>query len=139
MRRLINTVAMGGASIGFLLVGYIAKASVTDEEKKNNLYLAATMLAITMATGGLMLGGVWSNFRDLSAKYAPILLGVSNSMASLPGIVGQSLTGAILKSSKNNWFIIFALASGIEFFGAVIFFCGADAKDQQFDDEDCDL
>ena len=105
-------------------------------EKKNNLYLAATVLAITMATGGFMLGGVWSNFRDLSAKHAPILCGISNSMASLPGIVGQSLTGAILKSSNNNWFIIFALASGIEMFGALIFLFGADAKDQQFDADD---
>ena len=133
MRRIINTFAMVGASIGFIIVGFIAKSSITAEEKKNNLYLAATVLAITMATGGFMLGGVWSNFRDLSAKHAPILCGISNSMASLPGIVGQSLTGAILKSSNNNWFIIFALASGIEMFGAFIFLFGADAKDQQFD------
>jgi len=31
---------------------------------------------------------------------------------------------------------IFALASGIEMFGALIFLFGADAKDQQFDADD---
>ena len=125
MRRVINTVAMGGASVGFLCVGLLAKDATTVEKKESNLYPCAIVLAITMAIGGLMSAGVWSNFRDLSSEHAGVLVGISNSVASLPGIVGQSMTGLILKWSNNDWFTIFALAAGIELCGCLTFYIGA--------------
>ena len=125
MRRVINTVAMGGASVGFLCVGLLAKDATTVEKKESNLYPCAIVLAITMAIGGLMSAGVWSNFRDLSSEHAGVLVGISNSVASLPGIVGQSMTGLILKWSNNDWFTIFALAAGIEMCGCLTFCIGA--------------
>ena len=79
-----------------------------------------------------MVGGIWSNFRDLSDKYAPILIGISNSIASLPGIIGQGFTGWLLAATDGNWFWVFCTAGIIECIGAFVFLVGAKAEDQKF-------
>ena len=131
-RRIVNSIAMFGASIGFVASGIIAQSTVTPEDEKNNLYPAAIVLAVTVSVGGLMVGGIWSNFRDLSDKYAPILIGISNSIASLPGIIGQGFTGWLLAATDGNWFWVFCTAGIIECIGAFVFLVGAKAEDQKF-------
>ena len=79
-----------------------------------------------------MVGGLWSNFRDLSKNYAPILLGISNSIASIPGVVGQGFTGWLLSATGGNWFWVFCTAGIIESIGAIVFLVGAKADDQRF-------
>ncbi len=60
--------------------------------------LLATVL-ITIATGGAAFGvaGFAANHLDIAPRYAGILMGLSNTFAQLPGIVGVALTGFIVK------------------------------------------
>jgi ACS family sodium-dependent inorganic phosphate cotransporter len=60
--------------------------------------LVATGL-VTMAIGGGSFGvaGFAANHLDIAPRYAGILMGLSNTFAQLPGIVGVALTGFIVK------------------------------------------
>jgi MFS family permease len=53
---------------------------------------------VTIATGGASLGvaGFAANHLDIAPQYAGILMGLSNTFAQLPGIVGVALTGFIV-------------------------------------------
>ena len=54
---------------------------------------------VTIATGGAALGvaGFAANHLDIAPQYAGILMGLTNTFAQLPGIVGVALTGFIVK------------------------------------------
>jgi MFS family permease len=54
---------------------------------------------VTIATGGAAFGvaGFAGNHLDIAPQYAGILMGLSNTFAQLPGIVGVALTGFIVK------------------------------------------
>jgi ACS family sodium-dependent inorganic phosphate cotransporter len=46
--------------------------------------------------------GLYCNHADLSPRYAPFLLGMTNTLAALPGIVGVAVTGAILDQTGSK-------------------------------------
>ena len=62
-----------------------------------NSALVATVM-VTVATGGAAFGvaGFAANHLDVAPRYAGILMGLSNTFAQLPGIVGVALTGFIV-------------------------------------------
>lgn len=83
-------------------------------------------LAVGLLTGALGLvsashSGYGVNHMDLGPKYAGILIGITNTIATIPGIVGVYLTGFILDHSGGNWLIIWMLASSIFILGAIIY------------------
>jgi ACS family sodium-dependent inorganic phosphate cotransporter len=64
--------------------------------------LVATTL-VTISLGGVSLGaaGYAVNHLDIAPQYAGILMGLSNTFAQLPGIVGVALTGFIVKATHS--------------------------------------
>ena len=75
----------------------------------------------------------WANFIDLSPVYSSHLLGISNSIASLPGVVGNDVTGAMLKGHGNDWGLVFSVAGGIASAGALCFLLFSKSVDQHFE------
>ena len=72
------------------------------------------------------------NFIDLSARWSPVLMAASNSLASLPGVAGADLTGALLRATGNDWCAVFLVAAGMHAFGALVFLCFGRATDQRY-------
>jgi MFS transporter, ACS family, solute carrier family 17 (sodium-dependent inorganic phosphate cotransporter), other len=85
VRKLMQTVAFILGAVPMLLLPMVNSA------------LAATAL-VTIATGGAAFGvaGFAANHLDIAPRYAGILMGLSNTFAQLPGIVGVALTGFIV-------------------------------------------
>ncbi len=79
--------------------------------------LVATML-VTLATGGASFGvaGFAANHLDIAPRYAGVLMGLSNTFAQLPGIIGVALTGFIVNLTHS-----FAAAF---YLIAIIYACG---------------
>jgi MFS transporter, ACS family, solute carrier family 17 (sodium-dependent inorganic phosphate cotransporter), other len=73
--------------------------------------LMATVL-ITIATGGMALGvaGFAANHLDIAPQYAGILMGLSNTFAQLPGIVGVALTGLIVDLTHSFAAVFYLIA-----------------------------
>jgi len=81
----------------------------------------AVMLA-TLAIGGTALGtGGWGvNHLDVAPRYAGILMGISNTFATLPGIIGVAATGFIVQAT-GSYSGAFYLAAAVYLVGLVAF------------------
>ena len=64
--------------------------------------------------------------------FAGQLLGLSNSLATIPGIIGNDVTGWILSGHANDWSAVFLLAAAIYTVGALAFLIGGRASPQDF-------
>ena len=96
---------------------------------------AALVLAFSSGISALCTsGGYWVNFVDLSPRHAQLLLGISNSVASIPGLVGQLLTGQILASTHDNFAVIFQIAAAVNGAGALVFLAFGAGRDQRYDE-----
>ena len=60
-----------------------------------------------------MLPGYWANIIDLSPRYAGVLIGISNTIATLPGVLANLSTGYILKQTGDDWTWVFGIAISI--------------------------
>ncbi|HKV54156.1 MAG TPA: MFS transporter, partial [Candidatus Binataceae bacterium] len=61
----------------------------------------AAVALVTISLGGTALGagGFAVNHLDVAPRYAGILMGMSNTAATIPGIIGVAATGAILQAT----------------------------------------
>jgi ACS family sodium-dependent inorganic phosphate cotransporter len=90
VRKLMQAAAFTLGAVSMLLLPLATSA------------LVATTL-FTIALGGVSLGvaGYAVNHLDIAPQYAGILMGLSNTFAQLPGIVGVALTGFIVKATHS--------------------------------------
>lgn len=84
---------------------------------------AITCLTLAVGIGGFAWAGFSVNHLDIAPQFASILMGVSNTFATLPGIISPGLTGAVVtdQESPGEWQIIFYLAAGIYAVGALVY------------------
>ncbi len=80
--------------------------------------------AMALMCGALgFLALTWSGFvpnhLDIAPRYADILMGITNTAGTIPGIIGVYVTGWLVDMS-GNFSAPFLLAAGINLFGAVV-------------------
>ena len=68
---------------------------------------------------GFGAGGYIVNHADIGPKHTGRLMGVTNTFAAIPGLVGGILTGVILDVT-NSWDMVFYVTAGVTFFGRSI-------------------
>ena len=59
---------------------------------------------------------------DVGPEYAGKTMGMSNTIATLPGILGNLITGYILQQTQ-SWDTVFTVAAVITTFGGGVFLC----------------
>jgi hypothetical protein len=59
---------------------------------------------------------------QVSPRYAAVVVGVSNTIASLPGVFGNLIAGVVLQLT-GSWQIVFAISVGVQAAGC-FFYCG---------------
>jgi MFS transporter, ACS family, solute carrier family 17 (sodium-dependent inorganic phosphate cotransporter), other len=99
VRKLMQAVAFILGAVPMLLLPLVHSA------------VAATTL-MTIATGGAAFGvaGFAANHLDIAPRYAGILMGLSNTFAQLPGIVGVALTGFIVNMTHSFAGVFYLIA-----------------------------
>jgi hypothetical protein len=65
--------------------------------------------------------GAVINHADLAPRQASVLLSLSNTFATLPGMVAVPLASAIVETRWGSWEHVFALASAVLFAGLLIY------------------
>ena len=68
-----------------LLCGYLGTTTTT----------AVTFLTIAVGSTGLVLSGFGCNHLDIAPRYAGVLMGLTNGVGTIPGIVGPYIAMAI--------------------------------------------
>ncbi len=84
---------------------------------------AVALATISLAGTGMGTGGFAVNHLDVAPRYAGILMGLSNTFATLPGIVGVAATGFILEKTGSFaaafYLIVVVYAIGLLCYGAM--------------------
>lgn len=89
---------------------------------------AVALVACALATSSLSQSGVYANHQDIGPDVAGTLLGISNTFASIPGLIGVWITGVVLDLTDQHWSGVFALAALFYTIGLVIYTTMATAE-----------
>lgn len=109
VRKLMQTIGLGGASICVLLAGSAESF--------------AAALSLTIGALGL-LSFCYSGFAaaviDVAPDHSDVLWGIVNTAGTIPGIIGVAITGWLVEST-GTYAAAFALAAGVGAVGTVVF------------------
>lgn len=120
VRKLMQTIGFGGIATSLLLVTEVDTAVA-----------AIGIMAAGSALGAFVTGGFSVNHMDIAPKHAGTLMGLTNTAGTIPGIIGVSVSGAIL-AATGSWALVFQVAAGVTLFGLVFFLLFASGE-RQFD------
>lgn len=108
VRKIMQTIGCAGPALFLVLIG-----TVTSAEG------AIALMACVMGLAAFAMGGFGVNHLDVAPRYAGVLMGISNTAGTLPGIVGVVATGFILDVT-GSWAIVFGTAAAVYLFGLAV-------------------
>ncbi|XP_072534238.1 sialin [Salminus brasiliensis] len=112
VRKAFTIIGMMGPAVFLVAAGYT----------KCNYILAVIFLTVSSSLGGFSASGFNINHLDIAPSYAGILLGITNSFATVPGMVGPVIARLLTKSNTiAEWQTVFFISAGINLFGAVFY------------------
>ncbi|GFR21786.1 picot [Trichonephila clavata] len=96
--------------------------------------LIITLYALLMYVNGFKFSGFNVNHIDMCPPLAGILFGLTNSIASLTGVVAPTMVGAITQSgnTRANWNQVFYVTAGVYFVAATVYNLLASAEPQKW-------
>ncbi|VVC29086.1 Major facilitator superfamily,Major facilitator superfamily domain [Cinara cedri] len=113
-----------GAFVSQTVFMYSAANSTTPTQ-------SIVCLTLAVGLGAFAWAGFSINPLDIAPQYASILLGISNTFATIPGIISPMLAGVIVKhKSAEEWQWVFLISSGIYLLGSVFYGIFASGKRQ---------
>mmetsp|Transcript_70089 Transcript_70089/g.216759 ORF Transcript_70089/g.216759 Transcript_70089/m.216759 type:complete len:459 (-) Transcript_70089:48-1424(-) len=91
----------------------------------------AVWVSSALFFGRFQTAGYWVNMVDVCQESASVVMGMSNTVATIPGIVGQPITQAILDwaggaHSERAWSIVFGVGGVVALVAAAVFAALAD-------------
>ena len=120
VRKLMQSIGFGGLAICLLLITTV-----------DDVWSAIGLLCLGKLFGAAGIGGHSVNHMDIGPRYAGTLMGITNTFATLPGIVAVYITGYILQVS-GSWDLVFIATAGVTLFG-MVFYLIFGSGERQFD------
>lgn len=112
VRKALSLVGMIGPAIFLVAAGFTGC----------NYTLAVTFLTISSSLGGVSASGFNINHLDIAPSYAGILLGITNTFATIPGMVGPVIARSLTaNNTMEEWQTVFYIAAAINLFGATFY------------------
>ncbi|KAL1138561.1 hypothetical protein AAG570_008624, partial [Ranatra chinensis] len=116
----------------FTCCGFVTRALfLLAAAHASTLVSIVASLTVAVGFGGLSYAGFSVNHLDIAPQYASILMGISNTVATLPGILSPLLTGHIVQNrSTSEWQTVFHISAIIYVLGAIVYAVLASGKVQ---------
>ncbi|XP_068424990.1 sialin [Clinocottus analis] len=112
VRKSFSLVGMVGPAVFLVAAGFTGC----------DYFLAVSFLTVSSALGGVSASGFNINHLDIAPSYAGILLGITNTFATIPGMVGPVIARALTKHNTiQEWQSVFYIAAAINLFGAAFY------------------
>jgi len=88
-----------------------------------NRILVVSAVVISVGSSGLAMSGYGVNHLDLAPKHAGTLMGLTNTLATVPGFLGPQVVGALTyhESTRAQWQKVFYICTAIYCFGTAVF------------------
>ncbi|EGC34040.1 hypothetical protein DICPUDRAFT_153831 [Dictyostelium purpureum] len=77
-------------------------------------------LTIVICCNGFNAGGTQMVTLDLSPRYAGITMGITNTVATIPGILGPLIAGILLEAFNGSWDQIFSMSAAFYISGGIV-------------------
>ena len=116
VRKAMQAIGFSGLAAVLAVVGYV-----------ESVPLAIALMSLGNVFGGAMSGGYGVNHLDIAPRGAGIVMGLSNTAGTVPGIVGVYVSGMILEAT-GSWVLVFQTAAGVLTFGMLFYLVFASAK-----------
>lgn len=87
----------------------------------NSLLYAVIFVSISMGLCACNSAGHLSNHTEVAPNHAGLTFAISNTLATIPGILCGPLTAELVVQSHGRWFPVFILAAAINFVGGIIY------------------
>jgi ACS family sodium-dependent inorganic phosphate cotransporter len=109
VRKLMQTIGLVGGAASLLL---LTRATTPAT--------AVFLMCCATGAGAFCMSGFAPNCFDIAPRYADVIWGISNTVATLPGIIGVFITGWLVDST-GTFVAPFLLTAGISLFGAAFY------------------
>jgi MFS family permease len=116
VRKLMQTIGFGGVALALLIVGHVHSAP-----------MAIVIMTLGNGIFAFTAGGFFVNHMDIAPRSAGTLMGITNTAATIPGIIGVYVSGLILDAT-GSWAIVFDVAAGVALFGLAFYLVFASGK-----------
>ncbi|XP_076863660.1 vesicular glutamate transporter 2.2 [Brachyhypopomus gauderio] len=120
VRKIMNCGGFGMEATLLLVVGFSHSKGV-----------AISFLVLAVGFSGFAISGFNVNHLDIAPRYASILMGISNGVGTLSGMVCPLIVGAM---TKNKWQNVFLIASLVHYGGVVFYGIFASGEKQPWAD-----
>ncbi|KAK2581885.1 hypothetical protein KPH14_002346 [Odynerus spinipes] len=123
VRKVFNCGGFGMEAIFFLVV-----ANATT---RKNGTAATFALTFGVACSGFAISGFNVNHLDIAPRYASILMGMSNGIGTIAGLLVPFFVDNITKNKDaESWRNVFIIAAGVHFFGVTFYaiFCSGELQ-----------
>ncbi|KAJ8402500.1 hypothetical protein AAFF_G00365830 [Aldrovandia affinis] len=111
VRKLMNCGGFGMEATLLLVVGFSHTKGV-----------AISFLVLAVGFSGFAISGFNVNHLDIAPRYASILMGISNGVGTLSGMVCPLIVGAMTKhKTREEWQYVFLIAALVHY-GGVVFY-----------------
>lgn len=110
-RQFFNVLCTAVPSLCLILLAFI----------EVNASGALVLLNVAITFLGFSAGSYDVNSLDLTQKHTGLLFSISNTFASIPGVVGVYIVGVFLDNTSIGWKLTFLLSSGILLFSMLFF------------------
>ncbi|XP_076452082.1 sialin-like [Babylonia areolata] len=112
-RKMLQTISFLGGAASLVLVGYMSCSQRA---------LAVFLLSLCMCFGALNRAGYTVNHIDLAPRHAGVMYGITNTAATIPGMIAPLVVGALTPNrTAEEWRTVFFVCAGVQVVGALIF------------------
>uniref|UniRef100_A0A4W5LTK7 Major facilitator superfamily (MFS) profile domain-containing protein n=1 Tax=Hucho hucho TaxID=62062 RepID=A0A4W5LTK7_9TELE len=126
VRKLMNCGGFGMEATFLLVVGY-----------SHTKVMAISFLVIAVGFSGFAISGFNVNHLDIAPRYASILMGISNGVGTLSGMVCPLIVGAMTKhKTREDWQGVFLIASVVHYGGVIFYGIFASGEKQPWADQE---
>ena len=108
VRKLMQTTGLVGSAIFMLLARDVDSAGV-----------AVALMCGALGMAAFTWSGFVPNHLDIAPRYADVLMGITNTAGTVPGIIGVALTGWLVDAT-GTYAAAFTLVAAINVFGALV-------------------
>ena len=108
VRKTMQTIGLVGGAIFLLLLREADSANV-----------AVLLMCGALGIASFCISGFGTNHLDIAPKYAGVLMGITNTIGTIPGVVGVALTGWLVDTT-GSYDSVFVMVASVNLVGTVV-------------------